>query len=157
MVKKGAILLTTYPLAVFPPEWLPRDFQEIVRMGKGYKVITSFDEYWQPATAAQFEFVGTPEEFDAWVLADPFLLNQEREIIGKTVVRDLIITLRSQNLTEAQEGDLIQRIMPTLFALNDGFISGAKWMAGNLAVAGQLTAGRKTYLIGEIDKALLKL
>lgn len=156
-IKKGAILLSAYPSAVFPPEWLPSDFHEIVRAGKGYKVITSFDSYWQPATVAQFEFVGTVEEFDAWLLADPFLINQRHEMIGKTVVRDLIVVLRQQNLTQAQEGDLLQRIMPTLFALNDGFIQGARWMAGNLTVAGELTAGRKNYLIGEIDKAILLL
>jgi hypothetical protein len=83
-----------------------------------------------------------------------FVKNEVHELIGKHVVRDLYRTLRSQNLTQAQEGDILNRVFPVFCALGDGFIRGAREMANNLAVAGQLTAGRKNYLIAKIDEAI---
>lgn len=86
-----------------------------------------------------------------------YLKNQEHEILGKEIVRELFVTLRQQNLTQAQEGDLIGRIYPVLNVLSHGFIRGARVLANNLSLAGQLTSGRKDYLIAKIDEALTKL
>jgi len=77
MVKKAAILLGSFPSAVFPQEWQPSDWSEIVRNGKGYKVIASFEQYFTPAVASQFDFIGTVEEFDAWLEADPLKRKKE--------------------------------------------------------------------------------
>ena len=79
------------------------------------------------------------------------------EKIGKDVVRDLYRILQSQNLTQAQEGDLITRIYPVLGSLGDGFIRASRVIASNTAVAGQYTQARKDYLISKIDEAITKL
>lgn len=81
----------------------------------------------------------------------------EHEQLGKNMIKDLYVTLRNQNLTQAQEGDLLSRINGVLMALGFGFIKGARTIANNLIVAGQLTQARKDYLIGKIDEAILLL
>lgn len=86
--------------------------------------------------------------------ASDFVKNEVHELIGKDVVRDLYRTLRAQSLTQAQEGDLLSRVFPVFAALGDGFINGARVMANNLTVAGQLTLPRKTYLLTKIDEAI---
>lgn len=113
---------------------------------------------------------GTITEFDSVEEHDNFvnqlsptpdltsiLKSLQHEQLGKEVVRDLYITLRQQNLTDAQEGDLIGRIYPVIGSLGDGFIRGARIIANNIAVAGQYTTARKNYLLGKIDEAILKL
>lgn len=85
------------------------------------------------------------------------LKNLEHEQIGKNVVRQLYVSLRAQNLTQAQEGDLLNRVFPVLCALGDGFVRGARVMANNLTVAGQLTQVRKDFLVARIDEGILLL
>tara|TARA_R110000868_G_scaffold199747_1_gene446358 strand:- start:1107 stop:1472 length:366 start_codon:yes stop_codon:yes gene_type:complete len=112
-------------------------------------------------TIIEFE---TQEAHDAWVDArspTPDLSNLrkslEHEFIGKEVIRALYITLRDQNLTQAQEGDLLGRINGVFVALGFGFIRGAKVLANNLVVAGQLTTQRKDYILAQIDEAITRL
>jgi hypothetical protein len=90
---------------------------------------------------------------------DPALLlrNERAEQLGKDVVRDLFRTLQAQNLTQANEGDLLNRVFPVFCALGDGFLNGARVIANNLTVAGQLTNARKTYLLNAIDAAIIAL
>ena len=89
--------------------------------------------------------------------ASDFIKNEIHELVGKDVVRDLYRALRAQNLTQAQEGDLLNRVFPVLAALGDGFINGARVICNNLTVAGQLTLARKNYLLGKIDEAIALL
>lgn len=83
-----------------------------------------------------------------------YIKNLEHEALGKDVVRNLYRTLRAQNLSQADEGDLLNRVFPVFCALGDGFIRGARVIASNLTVAGQLTTNRKNYLIARIDEAI---
>ena len=83
--------------------------------------------------------------------------NLEHEFIGKEVIRGLYITLRKQNLTQAQDGDLLGRLNGVMMALGFGFIRGARVLAGNLTVGGQLTQARKDYITSKIDEAITKL
>lgn len=89
--------------------------------------------------------------------ASDIIKNLIHEAIGKGVIRDLYRTLRQQNLTPAQEGDLTNRINGVFIALGFGFIRGARERAASLSVAGQLTQARKDYLISKIDEAITKL
>jgi hypothetical protein len=89
--------------------------------------------------------------------ADDLIRQQIHESIGREVIRDLYKTLRQQNLTQAQEGDLLGRLNGTLIALGFGFVRAARVLANNLTVAGQLTQARKDYLVGRIDTAILLL
>lgn len=106
----------------------------------------------------------TAEEHDAFVAQHSptpdltnYLKSFEHEEIGKSVVKELYVTLRNQNLTQAQEGDLLNRIYPVLGTLSDGFIRGARVIANNIPVAGQYTQPRKDFLLAKIDEAITKL
>lgn len=83
--------------------------------------------------------------------------NMIHESIGKQLVRELFQTLKAQDLTDAQEGDLLNRIYPVLGTLADGFIRGARVMCNAIPTGGQFTNGRKTYLLNKIDAAIAKL
>ena len=105
-------------------------------------------------------------EHDAWVAAhspnDEQLLakieaNLRAEAVGKDLIRDLYRTLKDQNLTDAEEGDLLNRIYPILGTLGDGFIRGARVICNATPTGGQLTAGRKTFLLNVIDQAITQL
>lgn len=85
------------------------------------------------------------------------LQNLVHEAIGKETVRDLFKTLKNQNLTQAEEGDILSRIYPVLGCLADGFIRGARVICNSTATGGQFTQARKTYLLGKIDEAISKL
>lgn len=106
----------------------------------------------------------TQAEHDAYVASNSptpdlsvFYRNERAEILGKAVVRDLFVTLQNQNLTQAEEGDLLNRVFPVFCALGDGFLRGARVIANNLSVAGQLTLARKNYLLARIDEAITAL
>lgn len=86
-----------------------------------------------------------------------YLKNAQHEAIGKNLVRELYVTLRKQNLTQAEEGDLLGRIYPVLGCLADGFIRGARVICNSIPVAGQFTNGRKNYLLTQIDNAIAEL
>jgi hypothetical protein len=79
------------------------------------------------------------------------------ETIGKQLVKDLFQTLQGQNLTNTEEADIISRVQITLTCLLTGFIRGARIVCNNTATGGSFTAARKTYMLGQIDAALLKL
>lgn len=89
--------------------------------------------------------------------ASAIIKNLVNEMIGKELVRDLFQTLKAQNLTDAQEGDLLNRIYPVLGCLADGFIRGSRVMCNAIPTGGQFTAPRKTYLLNQIDAAIAKL
>lgn len=109
----------------------------------------------------------TREEFDTYissitppedaVLTLSLQKSQEHEVLGKSVIRDLYVTLRAQNLTSAQEDDLLNRVFSVFCYLGFGFIRGARVRANGLTVAGQLTQVRKDYLLSKIDAAILLL
>lgn len=112
-------------------------------------------------TIIEFE---TDAEHDAYVASisptpdlTDFIKNAEHELIGKQVIKDLYVALRQQNLTQAQEGDLLNRLTGVLMALGFGFIRGSRVIANNLTVAGSLTQGRKDFLLAKIDAAILLL
>jgi hypothetical protein len=104
----------------------------------------------------------TQAEYEAYIATNSptpdlagYLKNELHEQLGKEVVRNLYRTLRDQALTQANEADLLNRIYPVLGTLSHGFIRGARTMANNLVVGGQLTQVRKDYLIARIDEAIL--
>lgn len=109
----------------------------------------------------QFETIEEHDAFVASLSPTPDLTdirkNIEHEILGKNVVRALYVALRQEGLSQANEGDLLNRVFPVLCALGDGFVRGARVMANNLAVAGQLTTARKNFLLARIDEAILLL
>lgn len=112
-------------------------------------------------TITEFETVEEHDNFVNQLSPTPDLTNilksLQHEMLGKEVVRDLYVTLRQQNLTDVQEGDLLNRIFPVIASLGDGFIRGARVIANNIVVAGQYTTARKNYLLSKIDEAILKL
>jgi hypothetical protein len=65
---KIAALSENKQLVNQPSEWLDTDFNVIVRAGKNYKVITSFDDYFTIELVNQFDFVfDTQEDFQKWI------------------------------------------------------------------------------------------
>lgn len=111
--------------------------------------ITEFDNDQEHNLAIQ-QISPTPDLTD-------YIKSLEHEQLGKQTVKDLYVTLSQQNLTQAQEGDLLNRIYPVLGTLSDGFIRGARVIANMIPVAGQYTQGRKDYLLARIDEAITKL
>lgn len=83
--------------------------------------------------------------------------NLIHETIGKELVRELWRVLKNQDLDEAQEADLLNRIYPVLGCLADGFIRGARVMCNNTATGGAFTTARKNYLLTQINNAITKL
>lgn len=81
----------------------------------------------------------------------------EHEALGKKVISDLYVALKGQNLTQAQEADILNRVSVVLTALGFGFIRGARDIANGLTVAGSLTLARKNFILSEIDDAITKL
>lgn len=155
MVKKGAILLSAYPSAVFPPEWLPSDFHEIVRAGKGYKVITSFDKYWQSATAAQFEFVGTVEEFDAWIAADPVKVKTRDITFGNELLLEFLTGQKDITLDNATYRAVSETFKFAEAALRRGDIPQAKTELTAIAPSPPVwTQEAKDYFIAKINTYL---
>lgn len=82
---------------------------------------------------------------------------QKNEMVGKDLIRDLYQMLKQQNLTQAQEGDIINRITPVLLALIAGFVRGASPICSGIATGGSFTVGRKNALQNAIDAAILLL
>lgn len=80
-----------------------------------------------------------------------------KRAIGQNVVEDLLESMDAQNLTDAQEDDLINRIQLVLIMLSGGYIRGALTRATGLTVAGQLTNGRKNFLVNRITAAVALL
>lgn len=89
--------------------------------------------------------------------ADFLLQNEIQEYYGKNLVRELFKELRNQNLTQANEADIVTRIQTTLTALATGFVKGARTIANNTATGGAFTAARKTYLLNQIDNVITQL
>lgn len=155
MVKTGAILLSQYPTAVFPPEWLLSDFHEIVRAGKGYKFITSFDEYWQPATSAQFEFVGTPDEFQSWMNSDPVKMKKEDIEFGNSLLLDFLTGQKDIALDNPTYRAVSEIFKYAESALRRGDIPQAKTELTNIAISPPVwTQGAKDYFISKINTYL---
>ena len=121
-------------------------------------------KFWDDNANNWIEFV-TEEKYRAFIALNfpnpsnlaNYAKFEEHEAIGKNLVRELFITLRGQNLTQAQEGDLLSRIYPVLGCLADGFIRGARVICNATATGGEFTAQRKTYLLNQIDAAIAKL
>ena len=83
--------------------------------------------------------------------------NYIQELMGKLLIADLFKALKEQNISQADEGDIISRVQATLTALATGFVRGAKNIANNTATGGAFTVARKTYLLGQIDLTLAKI
>lgn len=155
MIKTGAILLSLYPTAVFPPEWLPSDFREIVRAGKGYKVITSFDGYWQPATSAQFEFVGTPEAFQLWIASDPVKIKSRDIEFGNSLLMEFLTGQKDITLDNATYRAMSETFKYAESALRRGDIPQAKTELNGIALAPPVwTLDAKNYFINKINQYL---
>ena len=90
-------------------------------------------------------------------LIDRLIEANRAEVIGRDLLKDLYQTLKQQNLTQAQEADLMNRIFPTLTVIGFGFLRAARDMCNALTVAGQLTNARKNYLLNAIDAAIVQL
>lgn len=90
-------------------------------------------------------------------LIDRLRESEKAQLIGRDLVKDLYQTLKQQNLTQAQEGDIINRITPVLLAVSMGFLRGAREICNNTATGGSFTAGRKTFLLNSIDASIALL
>lgn len=155
MVKKGAILLSVYPTAVFPQEWLPSDFHEVVRAGKGYKVITSFEQYWQPATEMQFEFVGTVEEFDTWMATDPVVLKTRDIEFGNSLLFEFLTGQKDITLDNTTYRAVSETFKFAEAALRRGDIPQAKTELTAIAPSPPVwTQEAKDYFIAKINTYL---
>jgi hypothetical protein len=80
-----------------------------------------------------------------------------RESIGKELVKELWKDLDAMNLTEAQDLDLVNRILPVLVCLGDGFILRSRKVLNTMTTAGQLTLARKNFILNKIEQALTKI
>ena len=106
----------------------------------------------------------TQEEHDLWVSTHSptpdltnLIKNFEHESLGKKVISDLYVALKGQNLTQAQEADILNRVAIVFVALGFGFIRGSRDIANGLSVGGNLTLARKNFILSEIDDAITKL
>jgi hypothetical protein len=80
-----------------------------------------------------------------------------RDKIGRAVIEELFKTLIDQNLSQADEADITNRLLSTVVALMLGNLRGARTLANNTATGGALTAQRKTFVLNTIDAAILLL
>lgn len=147
MIKTGAILLSKFAAATWPVEWNESDWSEVLRAGKGYKVITSFDKYFTPAVLVQFDFVGTPQEFDEWMLADPERLYEEDIAFGRQMIKEYQIYNRSLNLTTSDSLMQLQKFQAIAALLDRGSIRASTALLQNIQVDSIFTQERKDYFI----------
>lgn len=147
MIKKGAILLSNFSSAVLPQEWSGYEWQEVVRAGKGYRVIESFDKYFSPAVVNQFDFVGAVEEFDDWMLADPERLYEEDLKFGREMMKEYQIYNRSLNLTTADSLAQLHKFQAIAALLDRGSIRASAALLQNIQVDSIFTQERKDYFI----------
>lgn len=78
----------------------------------------------------------------------------QKILVGRDLIRTLAQTLQQQNLTQAEEADIVNRILSTLLALSLGFNSGARLLCNNTATGGAFTLPRKTFILQQIDSIL---
>lgn len=155
MVKTGAILLSQYPSAVFPAQWLATDFSELVRAGVGYKVISSFDEYWTPAIANQFEIVGTAEEFQTWIAADPLALKINDIEFGNGLLLEFLTGQKDIALDNATYRQVSEIFKFAESALRRGDIPQAKTELNAIALMPPVwNLDAKNYFINKINQYL---
>ena len=74
---------------------------------------------------------------------------------GQDVLKTLRIQLKQSGLTDAQQGELITKCSSVFIAIAIGELNGARFLTNSLTTDAVFTAGRKTYLLGLIDNALL--
>lgn len=154
MVKKAAILLSKFSTSTFPVEWNTTDWSEIVRAGKGYKVILSFDRYFTPAIVAQFDFIGTPEQFEQWILEDPEKLYEEDIEFGKQMIKEYQLHNRSLNLSTQDSLTQLQKFQSIASLLDRGSIKASAALLSGVAVDSIFTQERKDYFIQRFNEYL---
>lgn len=91
----------------------------------------------------------SPEEFSVIYSA----LRSENK--GKLVVDNLLAALASANLTQSEKAALVTKLSSVFVALGVGWIDGARFLANALTTDAVFTAGRKTFLLAQIDAQLL--
>lgn len=91
----------------------------------------------------------SPEEFNEIYSA---LRNENK---GKLVVDNLLAALASANLTQSEKSQLVTKLSSVFIALVIGELNGARFLANALTTDTVFTAGRKTFLLAEIDRQLL--
>lgn len=115
----------------------------------------------QNGTAIEFNTIQEHDDYINSLSPTPdlttYIKDQQHEQLGKSVIVDLYVALKGQNLTQAQEADIINRVAVVLVALGFGFIRGARDICNGLTVAGSLTLSRKNFILSEIDDAITKL
>lgn len=109
------------------------------------------------ATLAEYEAAVAAISTTDIALISRLVEAERAERIGRDLLKDLYQTLKQQNLTQAQEADLMNRIFQVLTVIGLGFLRGARDMCNVLPVAGQLTTGRKNFLLAAIDAAIVEL
>lgn len=80
-----------------------------------------------------------------------------REQAGRELIRTLGQTLDAQNLTQAEEADIVTRISGVVVALSTGWLRGARVICNALTIGGALTNARKNYLLNQIDAVIAQL
>lgn len=110
---------------------------------------------------AETLYFNTQAEHDAWVAQHSptpdmteIILDQKRELIGKDAMRSLIKAIRTQVTNTSDRIVLAKLLTPVFMLLGDGFIQDARDIANAEATTTVYTAGRKAFVLGEIDKAL---
>lgn len=91
----------------------------------------------------------SPEEFATLYIS---LRNENK---GKLVVDNLLAALASANLTQSEKASLVTKLSSVFIALTIGEIQGARFLANALTTDAVFTAGRKTFLLAQIDTQLL--
>jgi len=87
-----------------------------------------------------------------------FAINQsKREQVGRELVNDLFKKLQEQNLTQAEEAQIVNKISTCMVALLAGSINGARVICNALTTDAVFTPQRKAYLLGKIDAAIADL
>lgn len=106
----------------------------------------------------------TEAEHDAYIAANfpnpptNFILQQaRREQLGRELVADLGHVLQEQNLTQADEAAIVNKIATVITALAAGFIRGARIICNALTTDSVFTPGRKNYLLNRIDETISQL
>lgn len=74
---------------------------------------------------------------------------------GKLILENLYAQLKTANLTPTEKASLITKLSTVFLALVVGEINGARILANALTTDAVFTAGRKTFLLNQIDAQLL--
>lgn len=106
----------------------------------------------------------TQAEHDAYVQSispTPDLTQIKNQIIreqkGRELANDLFVKLNEQNLTDAEEAQVINKISTVMVALIAGSLRGARIICNALTTDAVFNNARKNYLLNQIDKAITEI